>query len=406
MPATFRESVLANGLRVIAEVDPDAHSAAAGFFVRTGARDEPSPIMGVSHFLEHMMFKGTDDLSADDINRRFDEIGARNNAYTTHELTCFHAQTLPETLPAAVDLLARMLRPALRQDDFDREKQVILEEIAMYKDDPFWVLFEETVARHYAGHPLGHRVLGTNETIAPLERDAMRAYFELRYSADNTVVALAGRLDFDPVVEQIRGLCGPWHPTRVGRDRVGPPVGAGRFEMRDGKITRAYLFGLAPAPAADDDRRYAAMLLAQVLGAPDNSRLHWALIETGLAEEASAGYDPRDGGGDFYVFAAGEPARADEIWEVVRREITGLAGSIKEDDLARLRAKLATSVTVGAERPADGMQRLGRYWTYLGRYASLDDELERINRVTVADLRALAGEFPPMPVTEGRLLPA
>ncbi len=406
MPTTFREAVLPNGLRIIAETDPDAHSAACGFFVKTGARDEPGPIMGVSHFLEHMMFKGTEDLSAADLNRRFDEIGARNNAYTTHEMTCFHAHTLPETLGAALDLLGRMMRPALRDEDFDREKQVILEEIAMYKDDPFWVLFEEAVQRHYGPHPLGHRVLGTSETIAALPRDAMKAYFDQRYSADNTLVAMAGRVDFDARVRQIEGVCGSWRATRVGRERARPPVGAGPFEMRDAKVTRAYLFGLAPAPAADDDRRYAAMLLAQVLGGPDNSRLHWALIETGMAEDASAGYDPRDGDGAFYVFAAGEPARLDEIRATIGREIEGLAASVTEDDLAKLRAKLATSVTLGAERPADGMQRIGRLWTYLGRYATLDEELDRINRVTVADLRRLAEEFPLKPVTEGRLLPA
>jgi predicted Zn-dependent peptidase len=234
----------------------------------------------------------------------------------------------------------------------------------------------------------------------------MLAYFQNRYSADNTLAALAGNLDFDARVGQIDSLCGSWRPTRVGRERARPAVGAGPFEMRDPKITRAYLFGLAPAPAADDDRRYAAMLLAQVLGGPDNSRFHWALIETGLAEDAAAGYDPRDGDGDFYVFAAGEPARAADIRAAIGREIDGLAASVTEDDLARLRAKLATSVTLGAERPADGMQRIGRLWTYLGRYATLDEELDRINRVTVADLRALAAEFPLAPVTEGRLLPA
>ncbi|MFM9994358.1 MAG: M16 family metallopeptidase [Phycisphaerales bacterium] len=406
MPTTFREAALPNGLRVIAEVDPEAHSAACGFFVKTGARDEPGALMGVSHFLEHMMFKGTEDLSADDINRGFDAIGARNNAYTSHEMTCFHAQSLPDALPAALDLLARMMRPALRTEDFDREKQVILEEIAMYKDDPFWVLFEEALARHYGAHPLGHRVLGTNETIAALPRDAMRLYFDERYSPDNTVVALSGRVDFGACVDRIARLCGSWTPTRVGRDTGRPRVGGGEFTLRDAKVTRGYLFGLAPAPAVDDDRRYAAMLLAQVLGASDNSRLHWSLIETGLAEEAQAGYDPRDGDGDFYVFAAGEPGRMDEIWGAVLKEIDGLVASLVAGDLEKLRPKLATSVALGAERPADGMQRIGRLWTYLGRYTTLDEELTRINRVTLDDLRGVAAAFPLRPVTAGRLLPA
>lgn len=406
MAIEFREHVLPNGFRIIAEVDPAAHSAACGFFVRTGARDERPEVMGVSHFLEHMMFKGSDSLTADELNRRFDEIGARNNAYTSSELTCFYAHVLPEHLAESVRLLATMMRPALRQDDFDREKQVILEEIAMYKDEPHWVLYEAAVERHYGAHALGHRVLGTNETIGALSREQMLGYFQERYSADNTVAALAGRMDFDAVVAQLEELCGPWRPTRVGRDVGRPPVGGGRFELRDAKVTRAYMTGLAPAPAFEDERRYAAMLLAQVLGASDNSRLHWALVEPGLAEEAYAGYDPHDGTGDFYIYAASDPERADQVWGIVEREIEALADSVTDDDLARLRSKLVTSVTLGGERPADRMQRIGRVWTYLARHRPLEQELERINRVTMEDVRAVARDFPLTPVTVGRLLPA
>ncbi len=406
MSVTFEQRVLGNGLRIIGEVDPEAHTAACGFFVKTGARDESTPLMGVSHFLEHMMFKGTDDLSADELNRRFDAMGARNNAYTSSEMTCFYAQVLPERLGEANDLLARMLRPALRQDDFDREKSVILEEIAMYKDEPLSVLFERVMEAHYGAHPLSHRVLGTDDTIKAMTRDQMRAYFDNRYSADNTIVALAGRVDIDACVGQFESLCGSWSPTRVGRERSRPPVGGAPFEIRDAKVTRAYLIGLASAPAIDDDRRYAATLLSQVLGAADNSRLHWALIEPGLAEEAQAGYDAHDGCGDFYVYAACDPARADEVWSVAMREVDALVESISEDDLERLRNKLATAVTLSGERPGDRMQRLGRTWTYLGRYTTLEEELDRINRVTLADLRATWAAFPLRPVTCGRLVPA
>lgn len=405
MPVTFREHVLSNGLRIIAEVDPDAHSAACGFFVRTGARDEARALMGVSHFLEHMMFKGTADLTADELNRRFDALGARNNAYTSGELTCFYAHVLPEHLGEAIDLLSQMMRPALREDDFTREKDVILEEIAMYHDEPSAVLSEASLERHYRGHPLGHRVLGLPETIRAMTCSQMQAYFDERYSADNTTVALAGPVDFDACVSGIERRCGTWSRTRAGRKRERPPVGADAFEMRDAKVTRAYLIGLWPGPEVRDERRYAAALLAQVLGASDNSRLHWSLIETGLAEEAQAGFDPHDGSGEFFVYASGEPARADEIWSVVTREIDGLLESLGEDDLVRLRNKLATAVTLSGERPADGMQRIGRYWTYLERYATLDEELERINAVTLEDMRALAEEFPLRPVTTGRLIP-
>jgi predicted Zn-dependent peptidase len=406
MPVEFKQHVAENGLRIIAEVDQDAHSAAAGFFVRSGARDEDPALMGVSHFLEHMMFKGTQDLSADELNRRFDEIGARSNAYTTSEVTCFYAHTLPENLGAASELLARMLRPALREDDFEREKCVIQEEIAMYRDEPFWVLYESAMERHFRGHPLGHRVLGLPETVGAMSRDQMQAYFDSRYSADNTIVSLAGRLDFDAAVEQISSLCRGWKPTRIGRDRAAPPTGAGEFEMRQENITRAYIIGFSDAPALDDGRRYAAVLLSQVLGASDNSRLHWALIETGLAEEASAGYDPHDGCGSFYIYASGDPQRAEEIWSTALREIDGVVDSITDDDLLRLRNKLATGVTLGGERPADRMQRIGRLWTYLERHRTLEEELDQINRVTIDDIREVARSFTLRPSTIGRLLPA
>ena len=173
MSVTHHERRLDNGLTILAETDPDAHSAAVGFFVRTGARDEEPALMGVSHFLEHMMFKGTDDLPAEAINRGFDAMGARNNAYTTGEMTAFYAHVLPERTPDALALLGAMMRPALRQSDFDTEKGVILEEIAMYRDNPFWVLYEQCVEKRYGPHGRGHRVLGTETTVGEMDRDAM-----------------------------------------------------------------------------------------------------------------------------------------------------------------------------------------------------------------------------------------
>ena len=405
MPITFCQHTLPNGLTIIAEVDPDAYSAAAGFFVRTGARDEASPVMGVSHFLEHMMFKGTADLSAEAINQGFDNLGASNNAYTSNEITCFYAHVLPEAAGPAIDLLGKMMRPALRQEDFDTEKGVILEEIAMYKDNPFWVLYEECVDRYYAPHALRHRVLGTPETITKLGRDQMQAYFDDRYSADNTIVALAGRVDFASCVEQLEGLCGSWRATKAGRDATRPPTNAEAFVMRDDRMHRAYLLGLADAPDGNDPRRYAATLASQVLGGADNSRLHWALIETGIADGAQAAYDGHEGVGEFFVYASCDPARADEVWGGVERECAGLAASLEEDDLAKLRAKLATGVTLQGEKPMGRMMRLGRQWTLQHEYTPLETELERITGVTLEDVREMLRAFPLMPRLAGRLLP-
>lgn len=405
MALQFRQHELPNGLTIIAEIDDAAASAAAGFFVRTGARDERSPVMGVSHFLEHMMFKGTDDLSAEAINQAFDDLGASNNAFTSNEITCFYAHVLPEATTPALDVLGRMMRPSLRQDDFDTEKGVILEEIAMYKDNPFWVLYEECVDRYYAPHALRHRVLGTVETITDLSRDQMAGYFKDRYSADNTTVALAGKVDFDASVAQIAELCGSWDRTDATRDATRPATNTERFTLTDDKVARAYLLGLADAPDGNDDRRYAAMLASQVLGGADNSRLHWALLETGLADEAQAAYDGHEGVGEFFVYASCDPDKADEVWGVVERECQALSDSLEADDLAKLRAKLATGVTLQGERPMGRMMRLGRQWTLQHKYTPLEVELACIDAVTLGDVRDMLEAFPITPKIAGRLVP-
>src|ERR1700737_2549899 len=160
-----------NGLRVIAETNPPARSVALGFFVRTGSRDETADVSGVTHFLEHMVFKGTPRRTALDVNRDFDRIGANYNAFTSEENTVFYAAILPEYLPQAVDLLADILRPSLRGDDFEMEKNVIIEEIGMYEDQPMWSAYDHAKRAYFAEHPLGNSILGTPETIRALTRD-------------------------------------------------------------------------------------------------------------------------------------------------------------------------------------------------------------------------------------------
>ncbi len=406
MSIQYHQTTLDNGLTIIAETDDDAHTAAAGFFVKAGARDEATQIMGVSHFLEHMMFKGTGELSAEQINQGFDDLGANNNAYTSRELTCFYASVLPEHFHSAQSLLAKMMRPALRQDDFDTEKGVILEEIAMYADNPFWVLYEEAIARHYNTHGLGHRVLGTNESITALTRDQMATYFDERYAADKTVVAIAGKVNFDEAVSQINDLCANWQQSVDDRQTQLPNVGADAFTLKDERVNRGYLIGIAQAPAANDDQRYAAALLAQMLGGVDNSKLHWALIETGIAEEAQAGYDGLDGTGDYFVYASGDPDKLDDIWDVMSNEIRGLKDSITQDELECLRSKMATAAMVAAERPGDRMQRLGRLWTMTGQYQPLEDELAKIESITLDSLRELCDTYPIDKCTLGKIVPA
>src|SRR6478609_8037305 len=192
----FHTHKLSNGLTLIGESSPEARSVALGFFVKTGSRDETPAESGVSHFLEHMMFKGTPRRSALDVNLDFDRIGANYNAYTSEENTVYYAAVLPEYLPKAVDILADILRPSLRQDDFDTEKKVILEEIKMYEDQPGSVAWEHARKLYYTAHPLGNSVLGTSQSVGDLSRDQMQRYFDRRYAANNIVLSAAGNFDW------------------------------------------------------------------------------------------------------------------------------------------------------------------------------------------------------------------
>ncbi|MFO0961477.1 MAG: pitrilysin family protein [Phycisphaerales bacterium] len=405
MSFEFKHAVLENGLTVIAECSPLAHTAAVGFFVRTGARDEPRELMGVSHYLEHMVFKGTARRSADQVNRDFDRIGANHNAFTTAELTAFHAHVLPEHLDDATGILADILRPSLRQADFDEEKGVILEEIAMYDDNPFWRLWEHASERFFGAHPMGHRVLGTRETIKALTRDQMQAYFDDRYGASSTVVCAAGAVDFDALVATLRRECGSWKPGNHARQH--PPFlpHEERLLVPMKQANRAYLAWICPAPSMADPRRYAAAMLAQVLGDTEGSRLYWALIESGIAEEAQAQYDGHDGLGEMVAYAACKPEDADRVDAIVRAEMERLATTITQEELTNARAKIATGVVVAGERPAGRMRRLGALWLYRGAYASLEEELGEIERLTLADLRRVAHDFPLRPVLSARVIP-
>src|SRR6185369_4937631 len=208
---------LKNGLDVIAEVNDSAHSAAIGFMVKTGSRDEDAPVAGVSHFLEHMMFKGTAKRDSAQVNREFDEMGAKNNAFTSNEVTCYWAQVLPEFSDRVLELLSDMMRPSLRNDDFDMEKKVIIEEISLYLDRPSHVLFEAIMADHFGKHPMANSVLGTKESIGALAREAMKHYFDARYGPGNMVLAAAGKIDFDAFVQSAEHYCGSWKHLDVHR---------------------------------------------------------------------------------------------------------------------------------------------------------------------------------------------
>jgi len=391
----YHQTTLDNGLTVAAEINPDAHTAAVGYYVKTGARDEAAKVMGVSHFLEHMMFKGTDRRTADDVNREFDEIGAKYNAYTTHECTAYYSHTLPEFLPRSIDLIGDMLRPSLRTDDFDMEKQVILEEIGMYDDRPSWRLQDQLLEQYFGNHPLGYRVLGTNETVSALTADQMRHYFEQRYSPGNIVVAGAGNLDFAQFTDWITQATQHWTPVQLDATRDAQPAPlTGSSTLEDERVHRHYLASLSPAPSSQSDQRYVAKVLSDLLGDTESSRIYWALIDPGLADEADFSFMPMDGCGAFLAYASCAPDRAEQVQETLFGVLDTAANDLEEDELERVKNKLATTVTLQGEAPAGRMHAVGGQMMYLGQYESLQEQLERILSVTRDDLRALIEQYP------------
>jgi predicted Zn-dependent peptidase len=398
LSSSFQETTLDNGLRIVAETSNSAASAAVGFFVKTGARDEEASLMGVSHFLEHMMFKGTDTRSCEQVDLAFDDLGAQHNAFTSSEMTAFWGASLPESIVEVHDILSDLLRPSLRQEDFDAEKSVILEEIAMYEDQPFWVLYEQAMEKYYGDHPLGFRVLGTPETIKNMHRDSMQEYFDHRYSADNTIAAMAGNINFEEMVAVISQKCGSWKRTGASRESIAVSRNSGKCEVEIPELRQHYVLMAMPSVSAQNELRYAAAALASILGGGDGSRLHWALIDTGLAEEAGANVDPSDGYGEQLAYAVCDPENAKQVSEVLQTELRKITTSLEEEDLARVVAKAATAAAVGGELPVGRMQRLGSLLTITGVYNSLEDELQKLESLTIDDLQNAANEFPWKPV--------
>lgn len=391
----FCKAVLDNGLEIVAERSPRAHSVALGFFVNTGARDETDAVAGVSHFLEHMAFKGTATRSADDVNREFDEMGAHYNAFTTEESTVYYAAVLPEQQEQAVELLADILRPALREEDFDVEKQVILEEIQMYEDQPPFGADEKCRAAHFDGHPLGRSVLGTMESVGQLPVEAMRDYFRRRYSPANITLVGAGRIDFDGLVASAQRWCGPWE--RVSGHRVIKPAARypGFHVLSKETATQQYVVQLAAGPTATDPDRYPAKLLATVLGDDTGSRLYWELVDPGLAESASLGHSEYEGAGIFLTYLSCDPDRAAEnVQRVLNLYRCAEAEGITAAELEQAKNKVSSRVVLSAERPRGRLFAIGSDWIQRREYRAIRDDLDAVAAITLDDVAAVLAKYP------------
>ncbi len=392
----FHRHTLPNGLTVIGEDSPSARSVAVGFFVRTGARDETGDVSGVTHFLEHMVFKGTPRRTALDVNRDFDRIGAHYNAFTSEENTVFYAAVLPEYVPDAVDILADILRPSLRVDDFDMEKKVIIEEIGMYDDQPMWSAYDAAKRLYFADHPLGNSVLGTVASIQALSRDQMYAYFERRYVAPNITLVAAGNFDWAALIRLAEEKCAAWAAGPVGRTELRETRGSGAFELKTkSQVAQEHVLLISPAPPADSPLRHAADVLATAVGDDSGSRLYWALVDPGLADSADMSFHDYEAAGSFYTSFSCDPARVRENLDIVSRILADVQrDGISALELTQAKNKIGSRIVRGSERPMGRMQAVGMAWTYLGQYRSVDDELRAFDAVTLPSVREVLDRYP------------
>ncbi|HPM80227.1 MAG TPA: pitrilysin family protein [Candidatus Anammoximicrobium sp.] len=391
----FRKETLDNGLEVIAECAPNAYSAALGFFVKTGSRDESDANHGVSHFLEHMAFKGTATRSTADVNRELDEIGSHSNAFTSEEQTVYFAAFLPEYHDRALELLSDILRPALRQADFDTEKLVILEEIAKYEDTPPFGAHEKCMAAHFGTHPLGRSVQGTAESVGRLTRGQMMDYFRQRYSPRNIVLVAAGNVDFARLVSGAQQYCGGWEPFDVRRET--PRAGAHRsLEVFHQPVAvQQYVIQITNGPALEDEDRYAGRLLATVLGDDSGSRMFWELVDSGLAESASMGACEYQGAGILMTHLACAPEdTADNFARLQEILAEAEADGLTEAELTQAKSKIRSYIVLQSERPVNRLFAVGGNWIARRQYRTVRETIASYERVTCDDVAAVLRKYP------------
>ncbi|HLL80030.1 MAG TPA: pitrilysin family protein, partial [Ktedonobacteraceae bacterium] len=393
----FHTHQLSNGLQIVAQPMPDFESVAASFYVRTGSRDEPDPsIAGVSHFLEHMVFKGTQTLDWQQITLEFNKIGAELNAFTSHESTVYFARVLGEYLDRALELLSDMMYPRLSESDFNMEKEVIVNEIARSEDQPSNLASRRMMQAYFDGHPLGHDVLGSRESIRNMRIEQMRDYWKRRYAANNLILAVAGNFDWEHLLRLAEERCSDWRTGDTGRNtQPFEPARSHNEVIVDKKLKQQILLLAMPCISIEDPDYHAALLGGSILGDSDGSRLYWNIYQKGLAESASAEIMPMDGTGMMVLEANTTPEQAPRVLKLLRAELDSLlADGVYEDELRRAKDKWISSIVLSSESTFSRMFSLANDWVTEHRLVSLDEDVERIERVTTADVLRTLRRFP------------
>lgn len=385
-------TTLPNGLRIVSEPMPSLRSVALGCWIDTGTRDENANEAGVSHFLEHLLFKGSEKLSAREVNETFDAMGAEYNAFTSKEATCFWARLLDQDLASGLDILAEIIqRPAFRQNEIDAERQVVVEEINMYEDDPNDVAFENFSRAAFADHALESPVLGTRESIRSMSRDDINGYWKRRYGAGSLVVAAAGSVDHERLVELISQRFGDWSGDPVPHDHG--PVDASpdvRVTRRDTEQAHIVLGG--PGLARADERRWAFEVLSNALGSGMSSRLFREVREErGLAYSIYAFKMAFADNGVWGVYVGTTPSQTGTAMNVIRGELSKVVeDGITKEELERVKGSIRGGLALSLEDASSRMVRLGRDELAGLPHLSVDERLEKLENVDLAAVQEAA----------------
>jgi predicted Zn-dependent peptidase len=404
----LRRSVLPGGLRVVTEYLPAVRSVALGIWVGVGSRDEDTSHEGATHYLEHLLFKGTGRRSALEISSVMDAVGGEMNAFTAKEYTCYYARVLDEDLPLAIDVLSDMVTGSLiTTRDVDGERGVVLEEIAMNEDDPSDSVHEAFTAQLYGDTPLGRPILGTTDSINAITRDQIFEHYVSRYTPPHLVVAAAGNLDHDAVVRLVEQafadgskdgpLAGLDLAARPAPPRVGgtaPADGEG-LRLVTRSIEQANLVYGCEGVARTDERRFALGVMNAALGGGMSSRLFQEIREKrGLAYSVYSFTGQHADSGMWGVYAGCLPAKADDVLKISVDEIAKLVDSgLTDAELERGKGQVRGSIVLGLEDPSSRMSRLGKSELVYPDLEPVDEVLAQIDAVTHDDIRAVATEI-------------
>jgi predicted Zn-dependent peptidase len=381
-------SILSNGLTVVSDPMPQLESAALGVWVNCGGRNETKPVMGVSHMLEHMAFKGTERRSARDIAEEMENVGGFLNAYTSREQTAFHARVLKADVPLAMDVLADILtRPTFEQSELERERQVVLQEIGQARDTPDDIIFDHLQATMYPNQPMGWPILGEDETVAAFTRENLRTYMRANYRAGGMTLVASGAVTHAQIVKLAEEMFSGLQSGEAPKPSIAHWGGGDMRKVDD--LEQAHLTFAFPGVAQTDPDIYAAQVYATALGGGMSSRLFQEVREKrGLCYSIYAFTQSTNDAGFVGVYTGTGGAEAGEIAPVVAGEMAALAEGATEVEIARAKAQLKSGLLMGLERPMTRAEQIaGQLFSY-GRILGVDELTARLDEVDVAAVRA------------------